>query len=449
MAKKYISFLGTNRYVPANYYYPTEKHQVDYVCYVQEAIIPLLCADWTSEDEALIFLTEKAEQENWSKGGDPKNKKDKKRYPEYGLEKRLEFLKKEGNYSLGIRPIRNIPKGIEEDEIWELFDRILAELAPKDQIILDITYSFRSIPMLGMVLMNYAKLLKGVEVIGVYYGAFETLGQAFEVWDKDTKDRNAPIVNLMGISELQDWTIAAESFLNGGNAQAISKKIGLTQSILAENLEQFTNSLLMCRGKDLKLDLPINNLKTIVSVSQQTNIQAQLQPILEKVEEKIAPFESRSVRNGLAAVQWCIDHKMIQQGYTFLQETIVSLTLEESGFSEFLLDSTWRLRVSPLMGRRKPTDLIRPPKPDDPDEEPVYTQKQEEELKKLNKIYAWIKTHKKIRTPYRKLTGKKGLRNDVNHLGMKPDPAKVPDLIKHLDDILKELITILQSYNLL
>ena len=62
-----------------------------------------------------------------------------------------------------------------------------------------ITHAFRYLPMLVLVLANYAKFLKNVTVKSLTYGNYEA-----------REGTNAPIVNLLPIAALQDWTTAAE-----------------------------------------------------------------------------------------------------------------------------------------------------------------------------------------------------------------------------------------------
>ncbi|MFQ5560857.1 MAG: hypothetical protein ACE5FU_09765, partial [Nitrospinota bacterium] len=50
-------------------------------------------------------------------------------------------------------------------------------------------------------------------------------------------------------------------------------------------------------------------------------------PVLEKVEEKLAPFGKNEISNGLGGVRWCLDHGLTQQGITLLQEVIVTVIL--------------------------------------------------------------------------------------------------------------------------
>lgn len=63
MAKVFFSFLGISDYKSCNYVLAGEK--VSNVQFVQEALVKLLCKDWTEEDKVVIFLTEVAKERNW------------------------------------------------------------------------------------------------------------------------------------------------------------------------------------------------------------------------------------------------------------------------------------------------------------------------------------------------------------------------------------------------
>jgi hypothetical protein len=49
-------------------------------------------------------------------------------------------------------------------------------------------------------------------------------------------------------------------------------------------------------------------------------------------------YEDRSLKNGLRAAAWCAEHNLIPQGFTMLQETVISLEVER-----------WREQLDKLM----------------------------------------------------------------------------------------------------
>ncbi|MGB9617916.1 MAG: TIGR02221 family CRISPR-associated protein, partial [Desulfomonilaceae bacterium] len=166
MARVFISVLGTGDYVPCSYRF-NDGTVVSSVRFVQEATVSYSCMEWSDQDRILIFTTEGSRTKNWEDSGAT----DVEGNPLEGLAARLNAL-----------PLRvpfcnvMIPDGKIQEEIWEIFQALLANLMEGDEVVFDITHSFRSIPMLVLVVLNYAKVVKKVTLRGIYYGALEALG---------------------------------------------------------------------------------------------------------------------------------------------------------------------------------------------------------------------------------------------------------------------------------
>jgi CRISPR-associated Csx2 family protein len=342
-----ISFLGTNNYVPANYYLGDQSHKVDNVRFIQEAILELICIDWTENDVVKVFLTDEAEKNNWVDNGHLD--RDKKVIECEGLKSRLESFAAHHKSKVNFEPILNVPTGITETDVWDVFDAIYEQLEEKDEVYFDITHSFRSIPMLCMVLLNYAKYLKNITVKGIYYGAFEVLGPAWYVKNNmPVEDRNAPIVDVTRFSMLQDWSIAAGDFATYGNADRLQqnssevlkpfliKAKGEDKSLLAlnrtiKNTKKFTENIQTCRGK-----LIIENgaakqiIEDLSNVTEDAIAIRPIVPLLSAIKSALSDFgNGPGVQNGYAAAKWCLKNNLIQQGLTILEETIISEVCEE------------------------------------------------------------------------------------------------------------------------
>ena len=146
MRKIYIAFLGIAPYLNCNYVYNDTK--VDNVKYIQEAMIKLLCKDFSESDKYIFFLTKDAEKENWNDKSENK-----------GLANTLnEFIPKDN-----IIKISNFPEGKNENEIWKMFELIYEQINDNDEILVDITHSFRYIPMLMLLILNYAEYMKNYD----------------------------------------------------------------------------------------------------------------------------------------------------------------------------------------------------------------------------------------------------------------------------------------------
>ena len=66
-----------------------------------------------------------------------------------------------------------IPQGSDTEEMMEIFQTIYKMVSFGEEIVFDVTHSFRSIPFLAASVLNYAKTMKNCSLRGIYYGAFE------------------------------------------------------------------------------------------------------------------------------------------------------------------------------------------------------------------------------------------------------------------------------------
>lgn len=114
----------------------------------------------------------------------------------------------------GLTPIElPIPDGREEAEIWAITERLVAALEDQvgqgERLVLDVTNAFRSLPFVYFAALAFLQALRGVEVAGVYYGAF----------DRGRPERT-PIVDLSPLLTLSRWSYAVRSFREAADLAA-------------------------------------------------------------------------------------------------------------------------------------------------------------------------------------------------------------------------------------
>lgn len=330
-----LSFLGTSDYEPVSYWVERNAGVAPLEKYVQKTILNHLAAHFGSEDHAYIFLTDEARNANWENNGH-KNRKTQEAIPNKGLGQLLEAEA----YHFGISPV-SVSSESEPDAIWEVFERLYECIQPEDEVYLDITHSWRYLPMLGMTLLNYAKVLKRIQVKAIYYGAFEQLGMAYEVKKLPLDERPVPILNLVSFSELQDWTIAADDFVQDGNPTRLTAysqrefdKVQFDtkeeQSVLnnlkeiAKHLTELTPEIMTNRGRKIwKYDYEALQ-KSISGFSTEKSFLKPLNGVVSHIQKKVEGFSATGNFQWLEAVRWCIQHGLIQQGITQLQEGVIS-----------------------------------------------------------------------------------------------------------------------------
>ncbi|MDI6604044.1 MAG: TIGR02221 family CRISPR-associated protein [Thermoanaerobacteraceae bacterium] len=335
MAVKFFSFLGTGFYTKCNYEFDGAKK--DNCCYVQEALIDILLDKGISLEKVVIFKTEEATATNWNKN--------KKYQDEAGLEGVLSKYKNK----LSIGSV-DIPSGQNEDELWKIFDNVLEQINEGDEIIFDITHSFRSLPILALIILNYAKFVKKCEIRGIYYGAIEALGTPKDLENIPIKSRNAPIFDLTPFVRLFDWTVGIDRFIETGDIRHINHLIKLgtkelhlkgmkdERNILSEfglKLETYTKNVATCRGKEISkngVELK-NTLGEVLKIADKTYIKP-MKPLLRMLNMSFNDFDNDENKNMLKIVNWCSEHNQVQQGFTILEEGIISYLCDKFKFEK-------------------------------------------------------------------------------------------------------------------
>lgn len=109
--------------------------------------------------------------------------------------------------------------GLNEAEIAENASIILSleeHLQNGDELIVDVTHSFRSLPLYILNLLIYLKNVsdKRINISHIYYGMLDYMRENQGV---------APVVDLMPLLKLNDWITAAHSFSTFGNGYKIAE----------------------------------------------------------------------------------------------------------------------------------------------------------------------------------------------------------------------------------
>ena len=100
-----------------------------------------------------------------------------------------------------------IPYGRDTREQLDILD-CMARHVPDDQvtIAIDITHGLRYMPMLSMLSAEYLKTVRGVQLKGLYYGAYELM-------DGD----EVSVLELNGLSQLAEWLTAIRNYDKDGD----------------------------------------------------------------------------------------------------------------------------------------------------------------------------------------------------------------------------------------
>lgn len=344
MARKvFMSVLGTGFYSECTYVGVNTRTQTRFI---QEATLNEIGAKgWTSEDSAYLFITGRSETDNWIVKDNCRTNPRSKEVEQYdGLQKVLDDM----SLPCTVESVK-IKDGKDENEMWDIFNTIYGCIHDGDELYFDLTHAFRYLPMLVLVLGSYAKFLKNVKIAYISYGNFDSRTKCADNPDRD----EAPIVDLLPLSILQDWTFAAGQFIKSGNVEEIVKlceneflplvKVSKGKDVAATALRYYTkvlNSTIQdfrfCRG------ISLIDSDNIISLRQSTldlgaSMIDSLNPLLGKIVESFGDFDDySSVNNAYRAAVWCYNKGMFQQSATILQETVVTFFCRRHGLNELV-----------------------------------------------------------------------------------------------------------------
>ena len=493
MGVHFLSVLGTNLYEPVVYEFPGKEQEAQDQQFVQIALMRSCKEQILNDGKITILLTDGAKTKNWmDRDYDQKDVAFSQRWTS---EKKSDV--QEGKRKAGMCTILQTqePQLFEkvsevsildaktEEEIWSVFETIYESIGEGDEIVFDITHSFRSIPLLAVTVMNYAKVLKNCRIKGIYYGAFE----AAQVRDGV---KYAPVIDLTVYNEILDWTNAAEAFMNYGIAAKMKAvydekihriKQENEEMVYAERQKQWSpvrkkieamQNLADCiytnRGTDAK-EIKIGNpyqrsIKnaymhlTEIDSDQSKRVAREIKPLyplMEKIESRYQKYfdKEKNYEVGLGVVKWSIDNHMVQQGYTALEETIKTYLCYK-----YNLDDKTEATRDGVIGRIL-TGINKMMIDHKMSVQEFQSYKEQEPEKVVTKIRAGMdakaverygsQIDEMIRTMPEQLvvlgSCVKELRNDISHMGFRMSPQTAEKLGNLLEKYYKEFVAFIQA----
>ena len=313
MARKvFISILGAGLYGKCKYV--DDKFSSQNTFFVQTATLEYLnVKQWSKDDLGLFLLTDLAQKSNWDKKITQRRNNSIQQDIVYkGLEKDIEELE----LPIQIVPLP-IPDGNNEQEIWEIFTKTFNKLRNGDELYFDVTHAFRFLPMLILVLCNYAKFLKKVTVKSITYGNYEAR-------NKTVEPNEAPIINLIPLTKLQDWTYAAGTYLDSGNVKKLTEMSGEKYADFAEKLKDAIDDFHTCRGISIIESTNIKQIKSLMETMDTSDLPP-LKFVFDEIKADFNKYDDiLNIKNGYESAKWCFNNQLYQQAITILIETVIS-----------------------------------------------------------------------------------------------------------------------------
>lgn len=295
-------------------------------------------------------------------------------------------------------------------------------------------------------------MVKNVTFNGLYYGAVESLGKIKDIKKMPVSERTAPIIDLSSFIYLLQFSNAVNSFMQYGDAEEIhtftlntvtpvlretSGQHEISRKIrrVANDLRKMTQNFAYCRGKDIikfnyaRLYSEIQELKESFGQDQQLLPLTPLQPLLDNILKKIEIFKDygkeEDAVKGILAAQWCLEHNLIQQSITILQESIITLIC---------------MRHNLKYSKKDDRELIASAFYKVIDQKNPKTKKDDgKEKSEEGKIQALLNDQMihSLGKTYHKLSQ---LRNDINHANFREDEKEPEDIYNEIIEIHKKVM---------
>jgi len=215
-----------------------------------------------------------------------------------------------------------IKYGLDESEIQENINRILSLeqfINNGDELIIDITHSFRSLPILITQLMLYLKTIskKKITISHLFYGMLDI-----------TKEMNnrTPIVDLASVININDWIIGAYSLQNYGNGTKISELIKKENKNVSTLISDFSNAMNL--NHILAIQSQVQRLAGIKNVKYSSKVYEMiLSSTITEFVNSFKDIKKESVFE-LYLAEWQAKHHNYAAAYISIIESIVSYVCE-------------------------------------------------------------------------------------------------------------------------
>ncbi|MCD6307097.1 MAG: TIGR02221 family CRISPR-associated protein [Deltaproteobacteria bacterium] len=214
---------------------------------------------------------------------------------------------------------------------WKWFDRILTHIGPGDELTIDLTHGYRSVPIVFSAAINFLYKARDIRLKAVYYGAF----------DKKWELGYAPVVDMKDFYSINEWAEAVSRLVEDADARKLAAVSERTPEFQVAELNDphlvgaFTDLTDAIRNVDInRIETKANAaMKLIENRRQSASATGGL--LLDLVVDKFASLSSAGPPSGLydlsyftlqlKIIQMLLDHKLYMQAYTVMREFMGSI----------------------------------------------------------------------------------------------------------------------------
>ncbi len=332
-----------------------------------------------------------------------------------------------------------IPEGRSETELWDIFSALTETVAEEEEVVFDITHSFRSIPFLTFLAAAYLRAARRARIRAVVYGAYEAR-------PKDDPGPR-PVFDLTPFVSLLDWLAATNQFIHTGDAQYLARLLHREGEArpsgalkhAGEALESFSLAVMLCRPLEVMKDAGRMENQLKKAASDMAQWARPFTVMADRIQAEYGKYSLpdptgevvASLKHQFALIRWYADHGQIIQAVTLAREWVVTAVgrrLQE----RFVLKTEDREQIERglsglcrvAQGRSFPDDL--------------------NEVGRT--LQGWPEAQN-LADLWNRLTA---VRNDLDHAGMNPSPMSAATLRrKTREEILPALEALARHWGLM
>ncbi len=404
---KLLTFLGVADYKETTYVLRGQRHTTRYC--------PAAIAQFCRPEKTLVVVTDLARQKNY----DPLA----------------------GQISQFNPTAVNIPDGRSEADLWTIFDALTGAVQAGDELVVDITNGFRSLPFLSFLAIAFLRLARRVEVEAVYYGAWEA---------RNRETNESPVFDLTPFVTLLSWTIATDRFTRFGDASDLAKLLrqGMPPGpLMGSDLEARALGTALKQAAKImeQVSLALRMTRPLETMTVSQSLIGKLQTVGPLIEENARPFGilaeqiseaynplvlSEPLNKSSWAVNLQIQLDMIGQ-YLKKEQYVQAATLAREWVVSLLVYHFEGNSLIDYGVDRRPVEntLNNEVERQKPDPRPPLQPAMDAEFRRLP-------NHQEIGKVWSKLTQ---LRNDLAHVGMNLKPKLAEQLRKDIKKLYPQL----------
>lgn len=220
-----------------------------------------------------------------------------------------------------------IKYGTTDKEIRENINGILKLqefLDANDELIVDITHSFRSLPIFIMNLLIYLQNIspKKITISHIHYGMNEA----------NREFGYSPVVDLKAMMDVQEWITGAYAFSMFGNTYKISKLLEKENKSVAPILRGFSDAMNLNYLYPMQAET--QKLSGIKNKEYQTDLpKLIISPIVNQFVDtfRVQSEKHRQSHFQLKLADWQFQHKKYGQAYLTSNDALISYVCEING----------------------------------------------------------------------------------------------------------------------